>query len=47
MSLARHGNIPISDSEHMPDYERELYLNILADSIREENKALKKKQSKQ
>ena len=47
MALARHGNVPISDSENIPDFERELYLNILADNIKEENKKIENKTKKE
>lgn len=38
--LARHANISISESNGLPDFEREIYLSLLVDEIKKENESL-------
>lgn len=41
--LAKKCNISISDSNLLPDFEREIYISILIKDMEEEKKALDKK----
>jgi len=36
--LAKHANITISDSEYMPDFEREAYINLIVKDLQQEAK---------
>lgn len=39
--LAKHANISISESNGLPDFEREVYLSLLIDEIKKEGESLK------
>lgn len=41
--LAKKCNMPISETNMMADFEREIYINILIKDLEEEKKALEKK----
>ena len=34
--LARHSNIPLSDSDNIPDFEREAYIGLLNSEMKKE-----------
>lgn len=39
--LAKKAGISISESSHMPDFEREAYVNMLIKELKEEHESLK------
>lgn len=39
--LAKHANIPVSDSEQLPDFEREAHINFIQYDIRKRKEQLK------
>ena len=38
--LSKHVNISISESHELPDFEREIYINMLAEDIKNENEII-------
>ena len=42
--LAKHVNISLSDSECLPDFEREAYINFVQYDIRKKKEHLKKQE---
>ena len=38
--LSKHVNISISESHELPDFEREVYINMLAEDIKNENEII-------
>jgi hypothetical protein len=44
--LSKHCNISISESNLMPDFERELFYMMLVNEIEEENKEYSKRSSR-
>jgi len=41
--LSRKANINISESEILPDFEREIYINLLLEDLKKEEEAIKNK----